>query len=85
MQWDDLRFVLAVTEEGSAQRAAVTLSVRASTVHRRISAVEESLGVRLFDRLKTGYRPTRLGPGAGSAASAGRSGGLRFSERPPFQ
>ena len=61
LQWDDLRVVLAVADEGSAQRAAASLSVRASTVSRRISAVEEALGTRLFDRLKTGYRPTKLG------------------------
>ncbi|MEW6644703.1 MAG: LysR family transcriptional regulator [Pseudomonadota bacterium] len=55
MEWDDLRYVLAVAEAGSLAGAARTLGVNHTTVLRRISAFETSLGLRLFERLPTGY------------------------------
>jgi DNA-binding transcriptional LysR family regulator len=58
MQWDDLRYVLAVHREGSVAAAARVLGVSNVTVFRRIEAIEKSLGVRLFDRTKHGYVAT---------------------------
>lgn len=58
MDWDDLRYVLAVAKEGSLARAAKILSVDHTTVGRRVEAAEKSLGVRLFARTSTGYIPT---------------------------
>jgi DNA-binding transcriptional LysR family regulator len=58
MQWDDLRYVLAVHRAGSAAGAARALGVSNVTVFRRIEAIEKSLGVRLFDRKRTGYIAT---------------------------
>jgi DNA-binding transcriptional LysR family regulator len=58
MNWDDLRFVLAVSKAGSLARAAKELKVDHTTVGRRIEAVEADLGVRLFARTTTGYVPT---------------------------
>lgn len=55
IDWDDLRFALAVATEGSVAAAARAMSVNHSTVLRRIGAFEKRLGVRLFDRLPTGY------------------------------
>lgn len=55
VNWDDLRFVLAVAKAGSLVRAARALKVDHTTVARRIDAVEGSLGVRLFTRTTTGY------------------------------
>jgi DNA-binding transcriptional LysR family regulator len=58
MEWDDLRYVLAVHRAESVAAAARTLGVSNVTVFRRIEALEKSLGVRLFDRTKQGYIPT---------------------------
>ena len=54
-QWDDLRYFLAVARSGSLSGAARELGVNHSTVLRRIQAYEERQGVRLFERLPTGY------------------------------
>ena len=59
--WDDLRVFLAVAQAGSLSGAARTLGVNHSTVFRRIAAFEERLGVRLFERLATGYLLTPAG------------------------
>ena len=58
MDWDDLRFVLAVARSRSLADAARTLGVAHSTVYRRIVAFETAHDVKLFDRLPTGYEPT---------------------------
>lgn len=58
-QWDDLRYFLAVARSGSLSGAARELGVNHSTVLRRIQAYEERQGVRLFERLPTGYALTQ--------------------------
>jgi DNA-binding transcriptional LysR family regulator len=58
MEWDDLRYVLAVHREGSVAAASRVLGVSNVTVFRRIDAIEDALGVRLFDRTKQGYVAT---------------------------
>ena len=59
--WDDLKYVLAVGRAGGLSAAARTLGVEHSTVSRRIAACEARLGVRLFDRLPSGFIPTSEG------------------------
>jgi DNA-binding transcriptional LysR family regulator len=61
LNWDDLRFFLAVSERGSVSGAATYLNVNHSTVLRRLAGLENRLGVRLFDRLPDGYRITAQG------------------------
>lgn len=61
MDWDDLRYFLAVARKGSVRAAAAALSVNHTTVSRRISAFEKNLGVRLFERLPIGYILTTAG------------------------
>jgi len=61
IDWDDLRYVLAVQRAGTLIAAARALSVDKATVSRRIAALEESLGVRLFDRKPDGYGVTPHG------------------------
>lgn len=70
MDWDDLRLVLAVAQEGTLSGAARRLRVTHSTVFRRLGAIEKSLGVRLFERFRDGYSATPAGETA--AALAGR-------------
>jgi len=61
MNWDDHRFFLAVARQTSVKKAAEVLGVNRSTVLRRITAFENELGVRLFDRLPNGYFTTAAG------------------------
>ena len=61
MNWDDIRFFLAVAEERSLQRAAIRLGVNHSTAFRRINRFEEGVGARLFERLADGYHLTQAG------------------------
>lgn len=62
VNWDDLRFVLAVAETGSVASAARSLGVNHATVLRRIASVEERAGRPIFERTPTGYRlpPDRM-------------------------
>ena len=61
MQWDDLRYILAVHRGGSMAGAARLLGVSHVTVFRRVEAIEKSLAVRLFERKKQGYEATPAG------------------------
>jgi DNA-binding transcriptional LysR family regulator len=60
MNWDDLRFFLALAREGTVSGAGRALDVKHTTVARRITALEEQLGSRLFDRLPSGYAMTQV-------------------------
>lgn len=66
--WDDLRFVLAIADARSLSGAADALGVNASTAYRRLNQIEETLGVRLFDRQPDGYAPTAAGEEAAARA-----------------
>ncbi|MET0404184.1 MAG: LysR family transcriptional regulator [Cystobacter sp.] len=59
--WDDLRFFLAVAKHGTLAKAARELGVNASTVGRRVQALEQALRVRLFLRTREGLRPSSAG------------------------
>jgi len=56
-----LRYFLEVARSGSIRKAAQRLFVAASAVNRQILALEEELGVELFDRLPTGMRLNAAG------------------------
>lgn len=59
LDWDDLRFFLAVIEHGSTKRAAAALKVDQTTCARRMAALEAALGIELFTRESGRYRPTQ--------------------------
>lgn len=61
LAWDDLRFFLAVHRTGSHAAAARALRVAATTIGRRISALEEASGARLFARTPDGLVATASG------------------------
>lgn len=61
IDWDDVRYFLAVARSGSVRAAAEHLKVNHSTVLRHIAQLEERLGAQMFDRLPSGYRPTDAG------------------------
>jgi DNA-binding transcriptional LysR family regulator len=48
--WDNLRFLIAVAEEGSLSGAARKLRVNHVTIGRRLTALEKTLNTRLVDR-----------------------------------
>lgn len=58
IDWDDIRYFLAVAREGSVRGAAKRLAVNHATVLRRIAQLEERLGAQMFDKLPSGYRLT---------------------------
>ncbi|MEL6460084.1 MAG: LysR family transcriptional regulator [Cyanobacteria bacterium J06621_15] len=61
MEWDNLRYILAIARAKSVAGAAMQLKVHHTTVFRRLNALEKSLGVRLFERLAKGYVLTFAG------------------------
>jgi DNA-binding transcriptional LysR family regulator len=61
IEWDDIRYFLAVARTGSVRAGAEHLAVRHSTVLRRISQLEARLKAQMFDRLPSGYRLTGAG------------------------
>jgi DNA-binding transcriptional LysR family regulator len=61
LNWDDLRFVLALRRAGSLGAAARSLKVESSTVSRRLSSIEEALGVQLAARLPDGLQLNEAG------------------------
>ncbi|WP_350184968.1 LysR family transcriptional regulator [Roseibium album] len=63
-----MKFVLAIATAGNVTRAAKRLGVTHSTVSRRLSALEESMATRLFERLPEGFVPTAAGEQAVAAA-----------------
>src|SRR5271170_6560752 len=58
MDWDHLRFVLAVADAGGLSAAARSLRVDTTTVARRLDALEAELCCKLFDRSRRGLQPT---------------------------
>jgi DNA-binding transcriptional LysR family regulator len=61
IDWDDFRFALAVSRNGSLAAAARALRVDNSTAFRHLNALEARLGAKLFERSPGGYRPTAAG------------------------
>ena len=61
IDWDDVRYFLAVARRGSVRAASEHLKVNHSTVLRRIGQLEERLGTQMFEKLPSGYRLTSAG------------------------
>jgi molybdate transport repressor ModE-like protein len=61
MDWQQLRYFLAVAAAGSLAGAARRLGVSKATAWRQVHALEQSLGVRLLERHANGYVLTGVG------------------------
>ena len=61
LNWEDLRIFLEVADAGSLRRAGFRLGLNHSTASRRIAALENDLGARLFDRTPGGLSLTDAG------------------------
>ena len=53
--WDDIKFVLAVADEGSLNASAKRLGVTHATVMRRVAAFEQRCGRTVFRKSLSGY------------------------------
>ena len=59
MNWDDLRIIAAVKDEGTYAGASARLRIDETTVGRRLARIERTLGVRLFEAADGLRKPTR--------------------------
>jgi DNA-binding transcriptional LysR family regulator len=55
MEWDDLKFFLAVARQGSLTKASKEMRTSVSTVSRRLEQLESAIGVSVFAHHQTGY------------------------------
>jgi len=70
MDWNDLKYLLALKREGTLAGAARALSVDHSTVSRRLAALEEAIGTQLLRRTPEGLCFTEAGNAAAASAEA---------------
>ncbi|MBL9069655.1 MAG: LysR family transcriptional regulator [Sphingopyxis sp.] len=61
MDWDKLQYFLFLARHGTLARAGMALHVDATTVSRRVSALETVLGQTLFERTPAGFVLTAAG------------------------
>lgn len=61
IDWDCLRYVLAIARHGGLSGAARALGVNHATVSRQLTRSEETLGQKLFERLHSGLVATEAG------------------------
>jgi DNA-binding transcriptional LysR family regulator len=61
LDWNDLKYLLAVARHHSTAAASRALGVNQSTVQRRLLALEHRLGQALVQRQPSGYRLTAFG------------------------
>lgn len=59
MNWDDLRIVAAVRDEGTYAGASARLRIDETTVGRRLARIQRTLGLRLFEAVDGVRKPTR--------------------------
>lgn len=82
MNWDDLRIIAAVRDEGTYAGAGARLRIDETTVGRRLARIERALGWRLFEAADGVRKPTRqceavlahIQAMAGHVAAIGRLG-----------
>lgn len=70
LDWNDLRYFLAVARAGSTLSASKQMRVSQATVSRRIGVLEEALGATLFVRAPNGYSLTPRGAAVLPAAES---------------
>ncbi|WP_417743675.1 LysR family transcriptional regulator [Salipiger sp.] len=56
--WDDLRFLVALSRTGTMTAAAKSLGTNTATVSRRIERLSETLGTPAFVKTSDGWRPS---------------------------
>jgi DNA-binding transcriptional LysR family regulator len=81
IDWDDIRYFLAVAREGSLRAGASRLGVNHSTALRRIAQLEEHLGAQMFEKLPSGYRLTAAGEEVLALANEMEASSLQLETR----
>jgi DNA-binding transcriptional LysR family regulator len=61
IRWDDLQIISAIADTGTLSGAGRQLGISHATVFRRLTNLENQLGVTLFERSRTGYTPSAAG------------------------
>ncbi|WP_288741060.1 LysR family transcriptional regulator [uncultured Rheinheimera sp.] len=61
LDWSDIRLFLAVAEQGTLTAAARAVGFTQPTLGRRIQSLEQSLGLKLFQRTTEGFLLTEAG------------------------
>lgn len=81
MNWNDIRYFLAVARHGGLTGAAREMRTSPSTVARRIETLETALSTRLFERRPDGYALTDAGRGMVEKAAAIETGMSELEDR----
>lgn len=80
VRWDDVCLFLALRREGSLAAAGAKTGLDASTLSRRLAALEELLDARLFDRTREGLVPTEAAELLLPAAEEMEAAHARFTQ-----
>src|SRR5947209_16278096 len=79
--WSDLRYFLELSRSGTLAAAARKLRVDYTTVGRRLAALEEDLGAKLFERTPEGLILTKAGESIRAAAEEMEEAALLIEQR----
>jgi DNA-binding transcriptional LysR family regulator len=79
--WDEVKTALYVARLGTVSGAAEVLGVHHATVIRHIDALEERLGVKLFQRHPRGYSATEAGKDLYRVAQTAQEQFTQFASR----
>jgi DNA-binding transcriptional LysR family regulator len=80
LDWNDLRYFLAVARTGSTLAAGKALRVSQTTAARRVAALEAELKLILFERRPGGYRLTPAGEALVAQAEALEAAAATFAD-----
>ncbi|RJF92893.1 LysR family transcriptional regulator [Sphingomonas cavernae] len=80
LDWNDLRYFLAVARTGSTLAAGRALRVSQTTAARRVAALEQTVGLPLFERRQTGYFLTPAGEALVERAEAVEAAANAFTD-----
>lgn len=81
LDWEDVRYFVALARLGTLSATARSLHVNHSTVARRIASLEEMLGKPLFERRSYGYALTTVGKAVLDDAGTMERGALAVHQR----
>ncbi len=81
MDWDDIRYFLALARTGSLSGAARVLGVTHVTVSRRIARLESERKVKLFDRRQKGFQLSTAGERLLAEGEAVENSCLQFERK----
>lgn len=79
LEWGHLRYFLEMARTGSLSKAARRIGVDRNTVARRVAALEEELGLSLFERGPQGWTRTSAGDELSDLASRVEEDVLRLA------